>query len=168
MVHNCIIHLEDLTYMCAYAAQATNRRTLGAMVRELSKGGKLVWIAPSGGRDRPDADTGAWLPHKYDAGKLCSLQFSHLASNFFAHHLTVCLSWYPSSGTGPLAQSCMNHALQIADMPCGQTDQSALKLREASITLETDQHILTAHYTNLVITNLQVFVSVCVWVCVCV
>lgn len=40
------------------------------MVKELSKGGKLVWIAPSGGRDRPDADTGAWLPHKYDAGKL--------------------------------------------------------------------------------------------------
>ena len=39
-------------------------------MKELSKGGKLVWIAPSGGRDRPDADTGAWLPHKYDAGKL--------------------------------------------------------------------------------------------------
>lgn len=50
--------------------QATNRRTLGAMVRELGKGGKLVWIAPSGGRDRPDADTGDWLPHKYDAGEL--------------------------------------------------------------------------------------------------
>lgn len=67
------VQLEDLTYTCAYAAQATNRRTLGAMVRELSKGGKLVWIAPSGGRDRPEADTGAWLPHKYDAGKLSSL-----------------------------------------------------------------------------------------------
>lgn len=67
------VQLQDLDYRCAYAAQATNRRTLGAMVRELSKGGKLVWIAPSGGRDRPEADTGAWLPHKYDAGKLCSL-----------------------------------------------------------------------------------------------
>lgn len=48
--------------------QATNRRTLGAMVKELSKGGKLVWIAPSGGRDRPDPQSGEWLPHRYDPG----------------------------------------------------------------------------------------------------
>ncbi|KAL3142097.1 hypothetical protein ABBQ32_004718 [Trebouxia sp. C0010 RCD-2024] len=47
---------------------ATNRRTLGAMVKELSKGGKLVWIAPSGGRDRPDPQSGEWLPHRYDPG----------------------------------------------------------------------------------------------------
>lgn len=61
-----------LAYNVRSLLQATNRRTLGAMVRELGKGGKLVWIAPSGGRDRPDADTGEWLPHKYDAGKLLS------------------------------------------------------------------------------------------------
>lgn len=47
---------------------ATNRRTLGAMVKEMSKGGKLVWIAPSGGRDRPDPQSGDWLPHRYDPG----------------------------------------------------------------------------------------------------
>ena len=50
--------------------QATNRRTLGAMVKEMGKGGKLVWIAPSGGRDRPDPQTGDWLPHRYDPGML--------------------------------------------------------------------------------------------------
>lgn len=38
------------------------------MVKEMSKGGKLVWIAPSGGRDRPDPESGAWLPHRYDPG----------------------------------------------------------------------------------------------------
>lgn len=52
--------------------QATNRRTLGAMVKEMGKGGKLVWIAPSGGRDRPDPQTGDWLPHRYDPGNLQS------------------------------------------------------------------------------------------------
>lgn len=50
------------------STQATNRRTLGAMVKEMGKGGKLVWIAPSGGRDRPDPQTGDWLPHSYDPG----------------------------------------------------------------------------------------------------
>ena len=43
------------------------------MVKEMSKGGKLVWIAPSGGRDRPDPESGAWLPHRYDPGQLGSL-----------------------------------------------------------------------------------------------
>ena len=27
---------------------------MAAMMREMNKGGKLLWIAPSGGRDRPD------------------------------------------------------------------------------------------------------------------
>lgn len=28
-----------------------------------------MWIAPSGGRDRPDPNTGDWLPHRYDPGR---------------------------------------------------------------------------------------------------
>jgi hypothetical protein len=31
----------------------TNRKTLVAMSRRLNEGGALLWIAPSGGRDRP-------------------------------------------------------------------------------------------------------------------
>ena len=34
-------------------------------LKELGQGGRLVWIAPSGGRDRPDAD-GNWAPDKFD------------------------------------------------------------------------------------------------------
>ena len=43
--------------LCLYhddLLQATNRKTLAAMVHEMNKGGKLLWVAPSGGRDRPD------------------------------------------------------------------------------------------------------------------
>lgn len=45
----------------------TNRRTLVAMQRALNAGGCLLWIAPAGGRDRPDPTTGAWRPDKWDA-----------------------------------------------------------------------------------------------------
>lgn len=44
----------------------TNRKTLVAMQRALNAGGCLLWIAPAGGRDRPDAQTGQWLPDKWD------------------------------------------------------------------------------------------------------
>ncbi len=70
-----ISHLLSLTCQVAPHSsppQATNRRTLGAMVKEMSKGGKLVWIAPSGGRDRPDPESGDWLPHRYYPGEACS------------------------------------------------------------------------------------------------
>ena len=33
----------------------------------MRQGGKLLWVAPSGGRDRPNAE-GKWLPYAFDAG----------------------------------------------------------------------------------------------------
>ena len=44
---------------------AMNRRTLGAMGESLAGGGSLLWIAPAGGRDRPN-DDGVYVPAKFD------------------------------------------------------------------------------------------------------
>ncbi|KIY97363.1 hypothetical protein MNEG_10600 [Monoraphidium neglectum] len=57
-------HLDDIPELKA-AKQETNRRTLVAMARAFNEGGKLVWIAPSGGRDRPNAE-GVWRPDAFD------------------------------------------------------------------------------------------------------
>uniref|UniRef100_UPI002ED70977 Glycerol-3-phosphate acyltransferase, chloroplastic n=1 Tax=Lobosphaera incisa TaxID=312850 RepID=UPI002ED70977 len=57
--------LDDIPELKA-SKVATNRRTLSAMTKALNEGGRLLWIAPSGGRDRPQADTGAWHPDKFD------------------------------------------------------------------------------------------------------
>lgn len=57
-------HLDDVPELKA-AKQETNRKTLVAMGRAFAEGGKLVWIAPSGGRDRPKAD-GTWRPDTFD------------------------------------------------------------------------------------------------------
>ena len=48
------------------AKQAINRKTVTLMIKALNEGGKLLWIAPSGGRDRPSAETGAWSPAPFD------------------------------------------------------------------------------------------------------
>ncbi|QDZ18925.1 glycerol-3-phosphate acyltransferase [Chloropicon primus] len=47
------------------AKMKQNRTTLSKMGKMLSQGGTLLWIAPSGGRDRPN-DDGKWLPAKFD------------------------------------------------------------------------------------------------------
>lgn len=46
-------HLDDVPELKA-SKMETNRKTLVAMQRAFNAGGSLVWIAPSGGRDRPD------------------------------------------------------------------------------------------------------------------
>jgi glycerol-3-phosphate O-acyltransferase len=59
-------HLDDEPELKA-GKQATNRRTLKAMQTALQEGGKLLWIAPSGGRDRAiDPATGETCPDEFD------------------------------------------------------------------------------------------------------
>lgn len=58
-------HMDDVPAL-RDAKQATNRKTVTLMIKALNAGGKLLWIAPSGGRDRPSADTGAWSPAPFD------------------------------------------------------------------------------------------------------
>ncbi|GLC41494.1 hypothetical protein PLESTB_001005500 [Pleodorina starrii] len=57
-------HMDDVPELKA-AKMETNRKTLVAMQRQLNAGGTLIWIAPSGGRDRPNAD-GVWSPDTFD------------------------------------------------------------------------------------------------------
>ena len=59
-------HLDDEPELKS-EKMATNRRTLKAMQTALNEGGKLLWIAPSGGRDRSvDQETGATIPDAFD------------------------------------------------------------------------------------------------------
>lgn len=59
-------HMDDIPELKAEKA-AMNRQTLRSMSKELSKGGVLLWIAPSGGRDRAiSADTGETVPDPLD------------------------------------------------------------------------------------------------------
>ncbi|KAF6266197.1 glycerol-3-phosphate acyltransferase [Scenedesmus sp. NREL 46B-D3] len=57
-------HLDDEPELKA-GKMETNRKTLVAMQRAFNAGGTLVWIAPSGGRDRPK--DGVWSPDSFDA-----------------------------------------------------------------------------------------------------
>jgi glycerol-3-phosphate O-acyltransferase len=57
-------HMEDDPETKA-AKQTTNRRTLMAMGEAMAKGGCLLWIAPAGGRDRPD-ESDTYVPAPFD------------------------------------------------------------------------------------------------------
>ncbi|KAI9125213.1 hypothetical protein K1719_003829 [Acacia pycnantha] len=51
-----------------------NTRSLKEMAMLLRGGSQIVWIAPSGGRDRPDPLTGEWLPAPFDASSVDNMR----------------------------------------------------------------------------------------------
>lgn len=51
-----------------------NTRSLKEMAVLLKSGSQIIWIAPSGGRDRPDPETGEWFPAPFDASSLDSMR----------------------------------------------------------------------------------------------
>lgn len=56
--------LDDIPELKSAKVQQ-NRRTLIAMASKFQQGGQLVWVAPSGGRDRPN-EQGDWVPAAFD------------------------------------------------------------------------------------------------------
>lgn len=59
-------HMDDIPELKAFKME-TNRKTLVAMTRAMNKGGALIWIAPSGGRDRPKEQEGDhYTPDPFD------------------------------------------------------------------------------------------------------
>nr|QNN94188.1 glycerol-3-phosphate acyltransferase [Ammopiptanthus nanus] len=51
-----------------------NTRSLKEMAVLLRSGSQLIWIAPSGGRDRPDPHTGEWVPAPFDASSVDNMR----------------------------------------------------------------------------------------------
>jgi glycerol-3-phosphate O-acyltransferase len=52
----------------------SNTRSLKEMALLLRGGSQLIWIAPSGGRDRPDPSTGEWYPAPFDSSSVDNMR----------------------------------------------------------------------------------------------
>lgn len=52
----------------------SNTRSLKEMALLLRAGSQIIWIAPSGGRDRPDPITGEWYPAPFDVSSVDNMR----------------------------------------------------------------------------------------------
>ncbi|TVU31540.1 hypothetical protein EJB05_23227, partial [Eragrostis curvula] len=52
----------------------SNTRSLKEMALLLRGGSQIIWIAPSGGRDRPDPVTGEWFPTPFDTSSVDNMR----------------------------------------------------------------------------------------------
>ncbi|KAF3790714.1 Glycerol-3-phosphate acyltransferase [Nymphaea thermarum] len=61
-------HMNDIPELADMKKRA-NTRSLKEMALLLRSGSQLIWIAPSGGRDRQDSQTGEWFPVEKEIGE---------------------------------------------------------------------------------------------------
>lgn len=66
-------HMNDVPEL-AEMKKRSNTRSLKEMALLLRDGSKIIWIAPSGGRDRPDPITNQWFPAPFDATSLDNMR----------------------------------------------------------------------------------------------
>lgn len=64
-MRHCQLHCHNDYQLCVLAALFGQAVHGYARLSTCVQGGKLIWIAPSGGRDRPNAD-GQWIPDTFD------------------------------------------------------------------------------------------------------
>jgi len=62
-------HINDVPELAKMKVRE-NGRTLMQMSKLLKAGGQLLWVAPSGGRDRPDPDTNEWVPAVFESSSV--------------------------------------------------------------------------------------------------
>ncbi|XAR70671.1 Glycerol-3-phosphate 1-O-acyltransferase [Bertholletia excelsa] len=66
-------HLYDVPELAEMKKRA-NTRSLKEMALLLRGGSQIIWIAPSGGRDRPDPITKEWYPAPFDASSVDNMR----------------------------------------------------------------------------------------------
>lgn len=139
-----------------------NTRSLKEMALLLRGGSQLIWIAPSGGRDRPDPVTNEWYPAPFDAASVDNMRrlTEHAGVPGHIYPLTVlCYDIMPPPpkvekeigerrvisyhGTGvSLAPEIIFHEIDAA---CGDPDESKMAYTRALYDSVVEQYnVLTS------------------------
>ncbi|XP_078439915.1 phospholipid/glycerol acyltransferase family protein [Wolffia australiana] len=86
-------HMNDVPELAEVKRRA-NTRSLKEMALLLRNGGQLIWIAPSGGRDRPDPQTGEWHPATFDPASVNNIRRLADHAGVTRHIYPLCLLCY--------------------------------------------------------------------------
>lgn len=86
-------HINDIPELRQQKLQH-NKRSLSELTSLLKKGGHSVWVAPSGGRDRRNVDTGRVEISPFDDASIDMMRFTAAKSGTPCHFFPMALSTY--------------------------------------------------------------------------
>lgn len=153
-------HLNDVPELRATKV-AHNRRTIFVTQKLFAAGGKAIWFAPSGGRDRRSPDSGKVEVSPFDPDAIEMMRFTAKKSGTPCHFIPMSLVSYdmlpPPSGVGGAdmgEERVVNHiGLSMAvekEIDFSQIDTEGLdKLQRRRRVATTVQEIVENGYANI-------------------
>ncbi|XP_064995675.1 glycerol-3-phosphate acyltransferase ATS12, chloroplastic isoform X4 [Musa acuminata AAA Group] len=103
-------HMHDVPELVEMKRRA-NARSLKEMALLLRGGSQIIWIAPSGGRDRPDPLTGKWHPASFDESSVNNMRRLVDHSGVMGHMYPLALLCYEVMPPPPEAKKAFVWAL---------------------------------------------------------
>lgn len=136
-------HIEDVPELAEMKKKA-NARTLKEMALLLRKGGQVIWIAPSGGRDRPDPDTKEWFPASFDVAAVDNMRRLVEHSGVPGHLYPLALLCYDIMPPPPQVEREIGEQRKIGFHGVGISVASEISFSEVVAGIENQEEVKEA------------------------
>ncbi|XP_015574486.1 glycerol-3-phosphate acyltransferase, chloroplastic isoform X2 [Ricinus communis] len=134
-------HMADVPELTEMKKKA-NIRSLKEMVMILRDGSQIVWIAPSGGRDRPDSLTGEWCPAPFDASSVDNMRRITEHSGAPGHIFPLALLCHDIMPPPPEVQKEIGERRMISFHGAGLSIAPEISFSEIAVACEDHEEVL--------------------------
>ncbi|KAK3430023.1 hypothetical protein EUGRSUZ_E01634 [Eucalyptus grandis] len=126
----------------------SNTRSLKEMALLLRGGSQLLWIAPSGGRDRPDPLTGEWYPAPFDSAVVDNMRRLVEHSAVPGHLYPLALLCYDIMPPPPQVEKEIGEKRVITFHGAGLSVGPEIKFNEVTSTCYNSEEVLITTCCN--------------------
>ncbi|KAK3428759.1 hypothetical protein EUGRSUZ_E00228 [Eucalyptus grandis] len=130
----------------------SNTRSLKEMALLLRGGSQLLWISPSGGRDRPDPLTGEWYPAPFDSAVVDNMRRLVEHSAVPGHLYPLALLCYDIMPPPPQVEKEIGERRVITFHGAGLSVGPEIKFNEVTSTCNDSEEV-TPYYFTLICLN---------------
>ncbi|KAK6934943.1 Phospholipid/glycerol acyltransferase [Dillenia turbinata] len=141
-------HMFDVPELADMKRKA-NIRSLKEMAVLLRGGSQIVWIAPSGGRDRPDPETGEWFPAPFDPSSVDNMTRLALHSGVPGHIFPLALLCNDIMPPPPQVEKEIGEKRLVAFRGVGLSVASEIGFQEVVAALEDPEKAKVAYQEAL-------------------
>lgn len=121
-----------------------NTRSLKEMAVLLKSGSQIIWIAPSGGRDRPDPQTGEWFPAPFDASSVDNMRRLAEHSAVPGHLYPLALLCHDIMPPPPQVEKEIGEQRRLSHHGVGLSVGTEINFSEVAIHYENKEEAKTA------------------------
>lgn len=137
-------HMDDTPELIEMKKRA-NIRSLREMAMILRDGSRIVWIAPSGGRDRPDPLTGEWYPAPFDASSVDNIRRLVEHSGALGHIYPLALLCHDIMPPPPQVEKEIGEKRVITFHGTGLSIAPEISFSEIAVTCENPEEAKKAY-----------------------